>query len=337
MAASRELEWPTFRHAPADDTAAAAAGAHRVATTQASASFKSDAIVASSIISTTSDATPTDSELGAGDSGAPRAPCGDVNDELQRLRLVVDTNADAAIMTTRAAVAAAGTTVAAAAKATVKGASSVAEGAASTAKGLSKVSQGRMGMYDGTLGDAMDVWHDAPAKDALSNLSGIGWAPRLVLFLSGLSRFDGRPILERVYAVLWFTVFASCCTVCFINLWERTVPYHNFVTDLLTAYVHLPVAQAYFLFRRKMHDARFLSVLQSINDAPCARRARMRRYANLVCRVSIFGSVAMTALVQRAYSFPTHAHLERLSHVIGYYDREWTYWHGGISTRPDRA
>jgi len=102
--------------------------------------------------------------------------------------------------------------------------------------------------------DEMRIGLQVVAKGSAGRISCFDYiaqesiAMRGVFFLGGFQRFRS-PWMEKIYKYVFAGSFWACAIVCTTNLVYQGMPFHHFVSDAVTAYVHLPAWQAWSMWR----------------------------------------------------------------------------------------
>ena len=153
-----------------------------------------------------------------------------------------------------------------------------------------------------------------------------GMAAKIFLFGGGLHSFK-RPWQNYLYVTVWLLALTTCGSVCWMNLWYQKLPSHNFPTDLLTAYVHIPALQGWYFWRSRLRNVKFQSVVDSLSLATSKDKARFAFQVRWICRAVLASCIAFTALVLCAYKLPVR--LENSRQVEDSYDfsSSFMWWH----------
>ena len=131
--------------------------------------------------------------------------------------------------------------------------------------------------------------------------------------------------------VTFLVSFLACGTTCALNLYFFQSPAHNYPTDFLTAYVHVPALQGYLFWKRKTSDPRFLELVSALEKANPAHAVKTRRHIRIICTLANVALVGMSIIVLCGYSVPAQlaaaAAAER-DHVPAHHS--FMYWHAVV-------
>lgn len=136
-----------------------------------------------------------------------------------------------------------------------------------------------------------------------------GWEAKVIMFLGGYHNFGKgggrlRALGKKVYKPAFLVCFFACFSVCFGNLVFRAAPFHNYPSDLLTAYIHLPVVLAWRYFRRSFqseHCAKLMGVFTQVHPAEFSTIFKAIR---VLSRASLLLMVALSSVVLIAFAWP---------------------------------
>lgn len=120
--------------------------------------------------------------------------------------------------------------------------------------------------------------------------------------MGGFGTFK-RKWAQQLYDIIFNVSFWTCGTVCALNLIYQKTPYHNFPTDALTAYVHLPAWQSWLTWRRFVKTpgcAELLSKARSNTD----RAAKLDLILRVVGWIVLAVQCVMVADVLVGFSMP---------------------------------
>eukprot|EP00746_Dinoflagellata_sp_MGD_P085040 gnl/MRDRNA2_/MRDRNA2_33697_c0_seq1.p1 gnl/MRDRNA2_/MRDRNA2_33697_c0~~gnl/MRDRNA2_/MRDRNA2_33697_c0_seq1.p1 ORF type:complete len:519 (-),score=68.12 gnl/MRDRNA2_/MRDRNA2_33697_c0_seq1:3-1559(-) len=74
------------------------------------------------------------------------------------------------------------------------------------------------------------------------------------MFLGGYCSPSESGVAVKVYLIVWVCSFLLCGTTCFVNLYQRQVPYHLLPADLMVAFVHVPALFSFLFWRRALAE-----------------------------------------------------------------------------------
>ena len=130
-----------------------------------------------------------------------------------------------------------------------------------------------------------------------------GWTGHMLVFFGGVYQFSSA-IVDRVYALCWALCFATCASACFANLWFCTSPYHNLSSDMLTAYIHVPVFLAWCLWRRALRTKHFQTISSPLKALSGEERRKMDLVLWIYVQLTFITMILVSLLVLAAYALP---------------------------------
>ena len=168
---------------------------------------------------------------------------------------------------------------------------------------LTQSVSGAMGVMDNVMETVISSGAaDLPPLVQLLTNSGV--CGKLLAFFGGVYFFNSRP-KNVVYVTCWVSSFMVCAGLCFMNVVVCAAPYHNVPSDLLTAYVHVPVFIAWRLWRRELHNDHFRRGLRiplgALNDL---QGQRLRFWMRIILYCVFLAMLGTSILVVAAYAVP---------------------------------
>jgi len=139
----------------------------------------------------------------------------------------------------------------------------------------------------------------------LSLLLDAGCCGHLMAFFGGMYDFGGKgSVLNAIYATVWSICFSLCASACFLNLWVCASPYHLLPSDLLVAYIHIPVWLTWRFWRRSLGSKHFAKLVSHSRLLKDSHRRTFER-ALRICIIVVFAMMVATSLLAvAAYALP---------------------------------
>ena len=145
---------------------------------------------------------------------------------------------------------------------------------------------------------------------------GGGYCGRLMIFFGGMCNFGGYgSFLNRIYTFVWSMCFFLCASACFLNLWLCTSPYHLLPSDLLVAYIHVPVYIAWRFWRRSIGSAHFAKLVSPIKLLTSSQHRKFQRWLRRYIYVVFGMMLAISVLALAAFALPPTIDLLDRAHV----------------------
>ena len=137
----------------------------------------------------------------------------------------------------------------------------------------------------------------------ISLITSTGTLGHLLLFFGGMYDFP-EDIHDRIYATIWSVCFFACAAACCANLTYKSEPYHNLPSDLMTAYIHVPVFLAWRFWRRMLADSHFIRVVDPVRSLREEQQATLRSVLRIFVLVVFLLMITVSLLVLSAYAVP---------------------------------
>ena len=154
----------------------------------------------------------------------------------------------------------------------------------------------------GRLLDALDNKFESPICQLVSSVGLLG---HLLLIFGGMKEF--RSVwANRLYELLWVSAFVFCAAMCLLNIYWNTSPYHNVTSNILTAYIHVPVFFAWRFWRTTRNDDHFVALVDPIHNTK-ERHGLLKSALHIHVTVVFVLMLVVSGLVLAAFAVPAMA------------------------------